>query len=170
MDEGEAPPQFLDTDSIQNLDTARMALRWALERLQKLDRDKAELTEKAALEERAKKKALDEYASLQKTLALRANESDQRELYYAKLEEFLSLKLEGKVDAASLAKRELEVEQLRSLLDHKQGQLEKEYELKRANLDADYRRLREETATQLREQQKRLEQAQESRRTQLEQD
>src|SRR5579872_5005333 len=161
------PPSLLDTDSIQSLDTARMALRWALERLQKLDRDKNELSDRLALEQRAKAKALEEYASLQKTLALRSGEADQRELYYAKLEEFLSLKLEGKLDLAALARREVESGELRRLLDHKQAQLEKEYELKRANLEADHRRLKEESETAARESQRRLEQQGESRRAGL---
>ncbi len=164
------PEQILDTSTIQNIDTARMALRWALERLHKLERDKQDLIERAKTEERAKLKAQDEHAALQRTLSLRCGETDQRELYYAKLEEYLSLQLQGKLDLVKLAKRELETAQLQELLSQKQVQLEREYGARKAQLEGDLHRLRDETERAAKEQVRRAERFAEARREALEQD
>src|SRR5205807_10551650 len=108
--------------------------------------------------------------ALQRTLSLRSGETDQRELYYAKLEEYLSLQLQGKLDLVKLAKRELETGQLQEHLTQKQAQLEREYSARKAQLERDLERLRQETETSAKEQVRRAERAAEARRESLEQD
>lgn len=164
------PEQILDAASIQNVDTARMALRWALERLQKLERDKTDLADKARDEERLRLKAEEERAAVQRTLSLRSGENDQRELYYAKLEEFLTLQLQGRLDPAAVAKRELEAAQLQELMQRKEQQLEKERQAQKVSLDRDFERLREETERQAKAEVQRAERAAEAKREALEQE
>jgi hypothetical protein len=153
------PQEILNADTIQNLDTARMALRWALERMHKLEQEKAFFADKTAESERAKNKALEEYAALQKTISLRGAEANQRELYYAKMEEFLSLQLGGKLDLPALAKRELETKSLHELLQQKEQQLDKELSTKRASMERDFQRLRTELEAGARAKAKQAEQA-----------
>lgn len=164
------PEQIVNADAIQNLDTARMALRWALERMHKLEEDKGAQADKAAAAERAAARAKDEYASLQKTVSLRGAETTQRELYYAKMEEFLSLHLGGKLDLAALAKREIEVQNLQELLQQKEVQLEKELQARRSALDRDFQKMRVEHEQTSRTKTRQEEQAYELKRSALEQE
>jgi len=99
-----------DVDSIQNIDAARMTLRWALERMRVLEKRAEELAGDAARAEKARAKTSSELEAAQELLSRRVNEALERERYYAKIEEYLSLKLEGALDAACLAKREARVE------------------------------------------------------------
>lgn len=164
------PEQILNADTIQNLDTARMALRWALERMHKLEQEKGALADTAAASERAKNRSQEEYAALQKTLSMRSADTDQRELYYSKLEEFLSMQLGGKLDLAALAKRELEVQQLQELLQQKEVQLGKELAAKKASLEREHHNLRTAGEQEARAKNRQVEQALEVKRASLEQD
>ncbi len=167
MDE---PRSLQDIESIQSLDTARLALRWALEKIQSLEKDHSGLAEKFNALERAREKAQENLISLQKTIGLKNAESTQRELYYAKLEEYLSLKLDGKLDVALLAKKELEVSQLQEMLSQKQLHLEKDYASRREILERDFQRLKTEMEDELRESRRRTEASVEARRTAIEEE
>lgn len=164
------PQEILNADTIQNLDTARMALRWALERMHKLEQEKGALADKGAEAERARSKAQEEYAALQKTISLRGSEANQRELYYAKMEEFLSLQLGGKLDLPALAKRELEAQRLQELLQNKEQHLEKELSVKRAAMERDFQRLRTELEAEARAKARQAEQALALKQSSLEQE
>ena len=167
MDE---PRSLQDIESIQSLDTARLALRWALEKIQSLEKDKAGLSEKAEAAERQREKTQENLISLQKTIGLKNAESTQRELYYAKLEEYLSLKLEGKLDVALLAKKELEVSQLQEMLSQKQAHLEKDFAARKEALERDFNLLRSELESETREKMRRSEATLEARRAALEEE
>lgn len=168
--EERAPQEIADVSAIQNLDTARMTLRWALERLHKLEKDKQEFAQKAASEEKAKSRALEELSALERTLSLRAVEAREREIYYAKIEEFLSLRLAGKLDCAALAKRELEASQLQEILGQKQAHLEKDYAARRSAIEGESQRIKSELEQEARARDKRAEAELERRRQSLEQD
>src|SRR5476649_96131 len=99
-------PALRDIDSIQNLDTARLALRWALERMRALEKHVSEVEAAANLSDEARSRAAAELDGTRDLLTRRANEALERERYYAKIEEYLNLKLEGGLDASTLAKRE----------------------------------------------------------------
>lgn len=167
MDE---PRSLSDIESIQSLDTARLALRWALEKIQSLEKDKNGLAEKLDSEERGRIKAQQNSIELQKTLGLRTAESSQRELYYAKLEEYLSLKLDGKLDCAALAKKEIEVSQLQEMLSQKQSHLEKDFLSRKDALERDYHRLKSELEAETREKIRRSEASVEAKRASIEQE
>lgn len=158
------PQQILDPSTIENLETARAALRWALERLRSTEEKVGELDRALEEERRARAKTLDDQAALQRSLALRSSDADQRELYYARLEEFLSLKLEGKIDLAALAKRELEAQQLQELVRQKQVHLEKDFAIRRGALERDYQALKQELQEDLRARTRQLEQQSEAKR------
>jgi hypothetical protein len=103
-------PALRDVDSIQNLDTARLALRWALERMRSLEKRAAEVETAATRAESARLKAVSDLEGARDLLTRRANEGLERERYYAKIEEYLNLKLEGGFDAAAMAAREVRID------------------------------------------------------------
>lgn len=103
-------PALRDVESIQNLDTARLALRWALERMRALERRAQDLDEGIRRADQAREKAATELDAARDLLTRRAGEALERERYYAKIEEYLSLKLGGGVDPAALAAREARLE------------------------------------------------------------
>ena len=167
MDE---PRSLQDIESIQSLDTARLALRWALEKIQSLEKDKAGLSDKAEAAERSREKTQENLISLQKTIGIKNAESTQRELYYAKLEEYLSLKLEGKLDASLLAKKELEVSQLQEMLSQKQTHLDKDFAARKEALERDFNRLRSDLESETREKMRRSEATLEARHAAMEEE
>ena len=125
-------PALRDVDSIQNIDTARLALRWALERLRALERRAQDAEEASRRAEAAAARSGAELAAAKDLLTRRASESLERERYYGKLEEYLNLKLGGEFDAGALARREAAVARRESEL---QGlELETERKLKAAKL------------------------------------
>ncbi|MFI5349340.1 MAG: hypothetical protein ACHQ2Z_07340, partial [Elusimicrobiota bacterium] len=103
-------PALRDIDSIQNLDTARLALRWALERMRALEKRVTEVEGAAKVSDDARARAAAELDGARDLLTRRANEGLERERYYAKIEEYLNLKLEGGLDAAAMAKREVRID------------------------------------------------------------
>ena len=164
------PQEIVDVDTIRNLDTARMALRWALERLRKETDQKHALELKLKDSEKALQRLTEDQGSLQRTLSLRSSEADERELYYRRLEEFLSLRLEGKLDPAALAHKELEVDQLKRLLEQKLAQTDKDLVARRGALEREFKHLHEEAERAARDHARGQEQALEIKSRTLEQE
>lgn len=131
-------------ESINNLDTARMSLRWALERLHALEKAKEELTALADKETAAREKTESEYKALRRSFDMRVEEDEQRERYYAKMEEFTALQSQGKLDIASLARREAEAARLEASLKERRIHLEQEHSAKREHLANEQPRLKAE--------------------------
>ena len=125
-------PALRDIDSIQNLDTARLALRWALERMRALEKHVAEVEAAAKISDEARARAAAELDGARDLLTRRASDSLERERYYAKIEEYLNLKLEGGLDAATLAKRETRIDARESELQARE--IETENRVKAAKL------------------------------------
>ncbi|MDD5657763.1 MAG: hypothetical protein PHF00_10975 [Elusimicrobia bacterium] len=132
---GPAVPDLSDPQAINNIDTARMALRWALERMQGLQQAKEGAERKAAAEAAARGQAEGDRKDMQRVLELRGREDAQRTAYYAKLESFLSEHFAGKLDLAAFIKREIQVSELEALLRERQLQLERDYEARREQLE-----------------------------------
>jgi hypothetical protein len=135
-----------DIESIQNLDTARLALRWALERLRGLERRVQDGDEAARRAESSAARTATELASARDLLTRRASESLERERYYGKLEEYLNLKLAGELDVAALARREAALARREEELQNheldaerriKSAKMHYEEELLRGSKDAD---------------------------------
>ncbi|MDE1976851.1 MAG: hypothetical protein KGI84_06295, partial [Elusimicrobia bacterium] len=135
--EAPRPPQeptLGNIEAINNIDTARMALRWALERLHALEKSKSEAAQQHA----------EETKELREAMALRAQETLEREAYYRKIEEYLSQHLAGEIDASALAKREIGLSQREDLLHRRQEELERNYLGRKEALEAAARRHKDE--------------------------
>jgi hypothetical protein len=128
-------PALRDVDAIQNLDTARMALRWALERMRALEKRASEVEAAAKNSDDTRARAAAELDGARDLLTRRANEGLERERYYAKIEEYLNLKLEGGLDASSLAKRETRIDAREAELQSRE--IETENRIKAAKLRSD---------------------------------
>ena len=66
-----APSSVVDVENIHSIDTARMALRWALERLRALGDEKQALERRAATAETVARKAAAEQTEIKQALASR---------------------------------------------------------------------------------------------------
>ncbi|MBI4677609.1 MAG: hypothetical protein HY748_08500 [Elusimicrobia bacterium] len=128
----EAPFDITRVDDIANIETARMALRWALERLSSLEKLNAELLRKAEWELRMRIKAEEEFKS-------------QLELERAHAEEALRLR-RSQLDeeyAAKAAARQREHEgrlaEARERAQQSAARLDEEYSKRRQELETDYR-------------------------------
>ena len=135
-----APPDFRHIESINNLDTARMALRWALERLNNLQTLKDAAERKAAETEAALSQAEADRKDIQRVADLRGQDDTQRTAYYAKLEAYLTQQFAGKLDLAGLIQKEARCAELEALLESRRLSLEKEHEALREKLAADYKK------------------------------
>ncbi len=165
--ESPKPPDLGHIEEINNLDTARMALRWALERLDALQKDKLELASRVEHLDEEGQRLKKDNEFLQKTISLRSQEADERELYYKRMEEFISSSLAGKVDFKTLIEREAETERLRAFLQNRQERLEKEDASRREVLEKQYRELKFRLEEEAQSRVRRAEEAAEDRRKNL---
>ena len=129
-------------NDVTSLDTARMTLRWALERLNTIEKEKADLKKGLTLAEETAKKLQAKEASLQDVYSSRVKTLEEKEDFYTKLEATMSLLGEGKLDIQQLLKKEAKLDSLRR-------SLETEYEEKFAELDRNQRSIIERWNTRL---------------------
>ncbi|OGR80217.1 MAG: hypothetical protein A2X32_06130 [Elusimicrobia bacterium GWC2_64_44] len=112
-------------NDVTSLDTARMTLRWALERLQNIEKEKADLKKNLTLAEETAKRLQLKEASATDVYASRSKTLEEKEDFYGKLEATMSLLGEGKLDIQQLLKKEAKLDSLRkSLEDEYQGKFE----------------------------------------------
>ena len=128
-------PALRDVDSIQNLDTARLALRWALERMRALERRATDMEQAVQQSDAAQHKSAAELDAARDLLTRRLAEAAERESYYAKIEEYLTLKLDGGLDPSALAKREVRLDAREA--EARKREIETEAKLKEARLRAE---------------------------------
>jgi hypothetical protein len=119
-------------NDVTSLDTARMTLRWALERLNTIEKEKADLKKSLTLAEEASKKLQLKDAALQNAYSSRSKTLEEKEDFYTKLEATMSLLGEGKLDIQQLLKKEAKLDSLRK-------SLENEYQEKFDDLDRNQR-------------------------------
>jgi len=119
-------------NDVTSLDTARMTLRWALERLQNIEKEKADLKKNLTLAEETAKRLQLKEASATDVYASRAKTLEEKEDFYGKLEATMSLLGEGKLDIQQLLKKEAKLDSLRK-------SLEDEYQSKFEDLDRNQR-------------------------------
>ncbi|MCX5784795.1 MAG: hypothetical protein NTX59_03820 [Elusimicrobia bacterium] len=119
-------------NDVTSLDTARMTLRWALERLNSIEKEKADLKKNLALAEDSSKQMQIKLGTLEESFKGRSKSLGEKENFYTKLEATMSLLGEGKLDIQQLLKKEARLDQLR------QG-LENEYQDKFEELDRNQR-------------------------------
>ncbi len=170
----EKPPHRIENDlenieTINNLDTARMALRWALERLHALEASKEELAQRLQRQSEARERLEEENKGLKRELSLRSEGSEQREQYYSRMKEFVSLRLAGAPDQAAIATHELELTQQQEALQQERVRLEKEYAAKRSILRSELDELKIGLEKELHEQAQMAAKAEAARRENLKQ-
>lgn len=142
----EAPEQLSDSaiDRINSMDTARMTLRWALERLQNLEKSNRELDARARAAEAARDSAQRALKHLEASSQASAEGELERRDYYKRMEQLLSDYCAGRFDIGTLIQREQEVAALKERLAREQKALESEYAAKRALLEEEFRKARRE--------------------------
>ncbi|MBI5882393.1 MAG: hypothetical protein HZB91_04740 [Elusimicrobia bacterium] len=150
-DQNEGNTEPTEVDAINNIDTARMSLRWALERISSTEKLRVEASDKAAREERAKTAVERECQALRRAMAANAEEASHREVYYKKLEGLMDLKLAGKLDLQALVKHESEVARMHEYLLARQKDLETDYAVRRDDLEKQYQTFRAEAEKERRE-------------------
>jgi len=119
-------------NDVTSLDTARMTLRWALERLNNIEKEKADLKKNLTIAEETSKKLQLKDASLTDAYSSRTKTLEEKEDFYTKLEATMSLLGEGKLDIQQLLKKEAKLDSLRK-------SLEDEYQDKFGELDRNQR-------------------------------
>jgi hypothetical protein len=139
-------PALRDVESIQSLDTARLALRWALERMRALEKHSKEAEEAQKRAEAAQTKAASELEGARDLLTRRSGEALERERYYSKIEEYLNLKLGGGLDAAALAKRESRVDEREAELQRREIENENRIRLAERRAEEEIRKAHAESA------------------------
>ncbi|MDD5208557.1 MAG: hypothetical protein PHV36_04175 [Elusimicrobiales bacterium] len=119
-------------NDVTSLDTARMTLRWALEKLNSIEKEKADLKKNLTLAEETAKRLQVKEASLTDAYSSRNKTLEEKEDFYTKLEATMSLLGEGKLDIQQLLKKEAKLDSLRH-------SLEQEYSDKFEELDRNQR-------------------------------
>ena len=123
-------------NDVTSLDTARMTLRWALERLQNIEKEKADLKKNLTLAEETAKRLQLKESSLRDAYESRNKTIEEKEDFYTKLEATMALLGEGKLDVQQLLKKEAKLDSLRR-------SLETEYQEKFEELDRSQRAIME---------------------------
>ncbi|MCK4936662.1 MAG: hypothetical protein KAR84_07395, partial [Elusimicrobiales bacterium] len=98
---------------VTNIDTARMTLRWALERLNNVEKEKNELKENLRVAEELKKTLDAKIGGLEQSLNSRLKVIGDKEAFYHKLEATMQLLGEGKLNIEQLIKKEAKIDQIR---------------------------------------------------------
>jgi hypothetical protein len=98
---------------VTNIDTARMTLRWALERLNNVEKEKADLKKKLIITEESKKTLDAKIGGLEQSLSTRSKVIGDKEAFYHKLEATMQLLGEGKLNIEQLIKKEAKIDQIR---------------------------------------------------------
>ncbi|MCX5791654.1 MAG: hypothetical protein NTY45_05460, partial [Elusimicrobia bacterium] len=119
-------------NDVTSLDTARMTLRWALERLNSIEKEKAELKKSLTLAEETARGLQAKDASMREVYETRGRTLGEKENFYTKLETTMQLLGEGKLNIQQLLKKEAKLDSLRL-------SLENEYQEKFAELDHNQR-------------------------------
>jgi len=152
------PPVNLHTlDAISTLDTARIALRWALERVRSLENERAETGGKLERSEKLLVEAQQNNRALESALSKRTVDDHHRQVYHRKLEELLAARLAGQLDLKRLLEREVELAMLGEVLQARQLSFEKDFQARREELELDYQRRAQAAAEKASEDESRLE-------------
>ncbi|MCG2725678.1 MAG: hypothetical protein L6420_05375 [Elusimicrobia bacterium] len=98
---------------VTNIDTARMTLRWALERLNNVEKEKAEIKKNLLIAEESKKTLDARIGGLEQSLNSRLKVIGDKEAFYHKLEATMQLLGEGKLNIEQLIRKEAKIDQIR---------------------------------------------------------
>ena len=133
------PTNLSAVDEINNLDTARLSLRWALERLNSLQKEILDQAAHLARETELRRKAEEDVGKFERLERLRPAEASSRLAFDAELERFALLALAGKLDVAPLAARELELKKIEKSLETARIEAEKLLAERRQELESEFK-------------------------------
>ncbi|MCX7648823.1 MAG: hypothetical protein N2Z60_09440, partial [Elusimicrobiales bacterium] len=119
---------------ISNIDTARMSLRWALEKISSLEKEKLDLKKNVEILDDEKKKLSERLSQIEFNLNSRLKTVEEKEDFYKKLEATISLLGEGKISIDDLIKKEARIEILRKELEEEYQKRFEELDIKQRNL------------------------------------
>jgi len=139
---GKDPIDLSSIEAIHDLNAARLALRWALERVHALQKGHAELVDKLDAEQKARTKAENDRRALERKVSLHLEAGEERLAYYSRMEEYNSLRLARKPDEKDIAQRELELSRHQEALRLHRIELEKEFEARRGILESEFNQFR----------------------------
>lgn len=133
-----------EVDAITNLDTARMTLRWALERLRALEGANRTLEAQTRSLEEDLARSRKEAELLRAGGPVKAEGELDRSAYYQSMERLLSDYCKGDFDVSTYLRQAEEAEKVRRQSAEACAQAERDYAARRAELEEEYRRLRRE--------------------------
>lgn len=130
----ETSPKTIDLGTVQNLDTARMALRWALERIRSLERENS-------AQAASQKKSEEEISSLKMGIAKLQFEANGLQLQYERLKKLLAMRPEelksaGKVQLEALDAKGKELQHFQETLEQRKTRLEEQHKTRLLELEA----------------------------------
>lgn len=124
-----------NVEGIENLDTARMALRWALEKIRGQERAISDL-QKAA-EER-----LSAQTGAERMIKVQRDKIEEQQKYYQSMSRLFELMTRKDFDLAQFARRQVEMESVSKTLDETRRRLEEEWAARRQELEAEHHEMR----------------------------
>lgn len=124
-----------NVEGIENLDTARMALRWALEKIRGQERTVSDL-QKAA-EER-----LSVQTGAERMIKVQRDKIEEQQKYYQSMSRLFELMTRKDFDLAQFARRQAEMEGVSKTLEETRRHLEEEWASRRQELEAEHQEMR----------------------------
>ncbi|MBI3298306.1 MAG: hypothetical protein HYZ75_09095 [Elusimicrobia bacterium] len=109
-------PELL-LENIGSLDTARMTLRWALERIRGLERSHAEVQELLQKSYEVRQKSEGELDNYKKTIEDRLKKLAEKERFVGDMQRILNDLFKGEVDVAEFVKRRAALDEERATLE-----------------------------------------------------
>ncbi len=106
-------------DNIASLDTARMTLRWALERIRGLERAYAEVQELLQKSYEGRQKAEGDLGAYKKSVEERHQKLAEKERFVSDMQRVLNDLFKGEVDVAEFVRRKTALEEERAQLEAK---------------------------------------------------
>ncbi|MFH1618408.1 MAG: hypothetical protein ABIG11_00730 [bacterium] len=115
-------------NDVTSLDTARMTLRWALERLQTLEKTNADISRELKSSRDTGEKLDREMKALRDSTEGRSRTLEEQENFHRKMEATMELLSSGKLDVAQLLRQE-------AMLERRRAEMSEEYQKRFEELD-----------------------------------
>ncbi|HBL18752.1 MAG: hypothetical protein A2X36_05160 [Elusimicrobia bacterium GWA2_69_24] len=145
-EEADRPEIILE--NIANLDTARMTLRWALERIRTLEKTGVETQEALQQTYNARQTLISEFGDYRKSIEDRTKKLEEKEKFVSQMQGILNDLFKGQVDVAEFVRRKEELEASRTLLEAKvRKQLQEAEQAHQREVEENAKRLADMEAT-----------------------
>ncbi|MBI5243895.1 MAG: hypothetical protein HY922_09485 [Elusimicrobia bacterium] len=142
MSESEKPDEMLE--SVANLETARMTLRWALDRMRSLEAGNAEMRELLKAAASGREEAVKELERFRLSAEERLKRLSEKERFVQEMQGILNSLFKGELDVAGFVKKRQELDKAQELIEAKvRKQLAEAEELRKRELEGHARLLTE---------------------------